>query len=242
MKNLEQNNLANATTDLGFVKVVNENASELGTSEIALQREVVLEDGNTVKVEGITPSKMKAVLNEQTNNAITYQTPGENFEKTFEEGTIRGIVQEYNSIEPPVVANPFETIKLFYNGTQAGTKDYSYFEKHPSVIEDKDYEIDGKNITAKCYLASIPQMSSTPMENTSIVVEGIATGSNSEILLIVKDEELSTNNCTLENGVLTVDAYTTSGNEMQTKYIFEVVIKDELGRYIAIKTSSIYMP
>ena len=96
MKNLEQNNLANATTDLGFVKVVNENASELGTSEIALQKEVVLEDGNTVKVEGITPSKMKAILNEQANNTITYQTPGENFEKTFEEGTIKGIVQDYN--------------------------------------------------------------------------------------------------------------------------------------------------
>lgn len=96
MKNLEQNNLANATTDLGFVKVVNENANELGTSEIALQKEVVLEDGNTVKVEGITPSKMKAVLNEQANNTITYQTPGENFEKTFEEGTIKGIVQDYN--------------------------------------------------------------------------------------------------------------------------------------------------
>lgn len=96
MKNLEQNNLANATTGLGFVKVVNENANELGTSEIALQREVVLEDGNTVKVEGITPSKMKAVLNEQANNTITYQTPGENFEKTFEEGTIKGIVQDYN--------------------------------------------------------------------------------------------------------------------------------------------------
>ena len=96
MKNLEQNNLANATTDLGFVKVVNENASELGTSEIALQKEVVLEDGNTVKVEGVTPSKMKAILNEQANNTITYQTPGENFEKTFEEGTIKGIVQDYN--------------------------------------------------------------------------------------------------------------------------------------------------
>ena len=39
---------------------------------------------------------MKTILNEQTNNAITYQTPGENFEKTFEEGTIKGIVQDYN--------------------------------------------------------------------------------------------------------------------------------------------------
>ena len=96
MKNLEQNNLANATTDLGFVKVVNENASELGTSEIALQKEVTLEDGSIVKVEGVTPSKMKAILNEQANNNITYQTPGENFEKTFEEGTIKGIVQDYN--------------------------------------------------------------------------------------------------------------------------------------------------
>lgn len=91
MEKLKQNNLEEATTELGFVKVINANATEKGTSTIALQKKVELEDSTKVTVEGITPDKLKSVLNEQANNTITFKTPGENYNDE-----ILGIAEEYN--------------------------------------------------------------------------------------------------------------------------------------------------
>lgn len=75
---LKQNTLAEATTELGF-------AAETNTP---LTREVTLEDNTVVKVEGITPYKMKEILKSE------FVTPGE---KYFNNGIdLNGVVQNYN--------------------------------------------------------------------------------------------------------------------------------------------------
>ena len=106
MKELKQNSLADSTSDLDFLKVVNSNAEELGTTKKAtLVREEELEDGTRVNVEGMTPAALKALLTEQ-GAIVKYETPGEPVEVTVkkEEGkigpntveTVDGIVQIYN--------------------------------------------------------------------------------------------------------------------------------------------------
>ena len=82
---LKQNTLAEATTELGF-------ATETNTP---LTREVTLEDNTVVKVEGITPYKMKEILKSE------FVTPGE---KYFNNGIgLNGVVQNYNEGARPVV-------------------------------------------------------------------------------------------------------------------------------------------
>lgn len=100
MSRLKQNNLEESTTDIGFIKVINENKGE---TIVALQKEIELEDGTTVIVESITPSKMKQVLNSMVDGnegAITYETPGEEYEGRD------GVVQIYNDsvIAPDLVS------------------------------------------------------------------------------------------------------------------------------------------
>ena len=85
---LIQNNLAEATTEMGFPADVN----------FPLQREVTLEDGSTVIVEGVTPDKMKTILNQNVDGneeAITFLTPGEDYVKD-EEVLIKGVCQDWN--------------------------------------------------------------------------------------------------------------------------------------------------
>ena len=95
MKELKQNSLDQATTEVGFVKTLNENAEEVGTEKVYLTREVELDDGTKVMVEGITPEKMKNVLNNHIGeDTVTFQTPGERVPTT--EGEIKGVVQVYN--------------------------------------------------------------------------------------------------------------------------------------------------
>lgn len=109
MKKLKQNNLEESTTDIGFVKSINENAEELGTNKIALIREVEIEDGVNVNVESITPHRMKAILNQQItasggDSEITFKTPGEPVQVyvngdeigPVETQVLDGIVQLYN--------------------------------------------------------------------------------------------------------------------------------------------------
>lgn len=108
MKTLKQNNLENSTTGIGFVKSINENANELSTDKIALIREVELDD-NIVKVEGITPHKMKSILNQQIlasggDSKVSFKTPGEpvqvyadsNKIGPVETQILDGVVQLYN--------------------------------------------------------------------------------------------------------------------------------------------------
>lgn len=94
---LLQNTLAEATTEMGFPAKTN----------TPLQKEVTLEDGTKVIVEGITPDKMKTVLNQNvdgTEEAVTFKTPGEVYKN--EEVELPGVCQIYNSsiIEPDLVS------------------------------------------------------------------------------------------------------------------------------------------
>ena len=100
MSNLKQNDLASATTELGFVQTINTNKGE---TIVALQKEVTLDDGSTVVVESITPSKMKQVLNSMVDGnegTISYETPGEPYVDRD------GVVQRYNdsTIAPELVS------------------------------------------------------------------------------------------------------------------------------------------
>ena len=87
MSKLRQNDLEKSTTDLGFLRVLNENKA----NTIALQKTVTLEDGTEVVVENVTPAKMKNALNSLSDtNKVTYETPGEKYEDK------NGVVQIYN--------------------------------------------------------------------------------------------------------------------------------------------------
>lgn len=94
---LKQNNLIEATTENGFPTEV----------EFPLQREVTLEDGTTVIVEGVTPEKMKAILNQNVDgseDASSFKTPGEIYKNDSTE--LNGVVQNYNDslVEPTLVS------------------------------------------------------------------------------------------------------------------------------------------
>ena len=95
MSELRQNTLEDATTESSFLTTINENAGE---TVVSLQREVELEDGEIVTVEGITPDKMKAILNNGVEpEAVTFKTPGEYYNEE-----VKGVVRAYNeSTEAP---------------------------------------------------------------------------------------------------------------------------------------------
>lgn len=89
---LLQNTLAEATTEQGFPTKVG----------VPLQKEVILEDGTVVTVEGITPNQMKNILNQTAEEPeepeeVTFKTPGEVYEN--EDITLKGVVQIYNGSE-----------------------------------------------------------------------------------------------------------------------------------------------
>lgn len=81
---LKQNTLAEATTEQGFPK-------ETG---LPLRREVTLEDGTKVLVEGVTPEAMATKLNAH------FVTPGEKYVDNGKD--LNGVVQEYNEGAAPV--------------------------------------------------------------------------------------------------------------------------------------------
>lgn len=94
---LLQNNLAEATTEMGFPAKV----------DTPLQREVTLEDGTTVIVEGITPNQMKNILNANSDDpeeSITFKTPGEDYVKDGEI-LIQGVVQKYNEANEDLITS-----------------------------------------------------------------------------------------------------------------------------------------
>lgn len=80
MEKIKQNTLEEATTDIGFAKAT-------GTP---LTRQVQLDDGTTVTVEGVTPNKMASILKS------TFVTPGEKAQIPSGE-YIDGVVQKYNA-------------------------------------------------------------------------------------------------------------------------------------------------
>lgn len=84
MEKLKQNTLEEATTDIGFAKA----------TETPLTRQVQLDDGTTVTVEGVTPNKMASILKS------TFVTPGEKAQIPSGE-YIDGVVQKYNATIVP---------------------------------------------------------------------------------------------------------------------------------------------
>lgn len=101
MDKLLQNNLEEATTDLGFCKTTN--------TKLIQNQEI---DGETVPVEGIAPSTMATLLKS------TYKTPGE-ITITHSGETLNGVVQNYNAstISPESIALSESTKTLDLNGT-----------------------------------------------------------------------------------------------------------------------------
>lgn len=91
MKILKQNNLESGTTELGFVRAINENS---GAETTALIREVELETGEKVSVEGITPHGMKKILS-QPGAKVEFITPGERYVDN-ENNEFSGIAYKYN--------------------------------------------------------------------------------------------------------------------------------------------------
>lgn len=84
MEKIKQNTLEEATTDIGFAKA----------TETPLTRQVQLDDGTTVTVEGVTPNKMASILKS------TFVTPGEKAQIPSGE-YIDGVVQKYNATIVP---------------------------------------------------------------------------------------------------------------------------------------------
>ena len=84
MEKIKQNTLEEATTDIGFAKAT-------GTP---LTRQVQLDDGTTVTVEGVTPNKMASILKS------TFVTPGEKAQIPSGD-YIDGVVQKYNATVTP---------------------------------------------------------------------------------------------------------------------------------------------
>lgn len=93
---LKQNNLAEATTELGF-------ATETKTP---LTREVTLEDGTVVKVEGVVPEKMATILGSH------FVTPGEKYKDNGK--NLNGVVQNYNGNIPNHIETRTLPTKLSY--------------------------------------------------------------------------------------------------------------------------------
>lgn len=117
MEKLKQNTLEEATTDIGFAKA----------TETPLTRQVQLDDGTTVTVEGVTPNKMASILKS------TFVTPGEKAQIPSGE-YIDGVVQKYNATivpaedkkdqpQEPVVENPSREDTEQGNDTEQNSED-----------------------------------------------------------------------------------------------------------------------
>ena len=91
MKTLKQNNLESGTTELGFVRAINENSGDKTT---ALIRETELDSGEKVQIEGITPHGMKKILS-QSGAKVEFITPGEKYIDS-ENNELSGIAYKYN--------------------------------------------------------------------------------------------------------------------------------------------------
>lgn len=133
MEKIKQNKLSDSTTELGFVRTINSNLENSGSENlISLQREVELEDGTIVTVEGVTPEMMKNILN---NNAVIMGGAG-----TINTKTPGEIVQVYSN---PNEIGPTET--KIANGVVQITNNTGEIEPVPDAEEVMDIlnDIDG---------------------------------------------------------------------------------------------------
>ena len=164
MEKVKQNELSNSTTELGFVHVINSNLESSGSEDlIAFQREVELEDGNTVTVESVTPEKMKSILNNnaiitESEEIITNKTPGEIVEVykdsskigPTETKIIDGVVQITNNtgnIEPVPDA---EEVMIILNDVDGTSDEYEGMggteEEIEAILDEKNAKIKPENI------------------------------------------------------------------------------------------------
>lgn len=139
MEKLIQNNLAEATTEMGFPTDV----------EFPLQREVTLEDGTTVTIEGIVPEKMKAILNQNIESEevqnITFKTPGENYVEN-NETLIKGVCQVWNENLPEPTEEQIleigKTYNLQFKGSGMNTDTLNSFnEKNIGLVKVIKYQL-----------------------------------------------------------------------------------------------------
>ena len=166
---LLQNTLAEATTENGFPTITN----------TPLQREVTLETGETVIVEGITPDKMKAVLNQNVDGnegGVTFLTPGENYNED-----IKGVCQVWNTsiVEPTLVSIAITTAPTkttYYEG--------DLFDTTGMVITATYSNTTTKNITD--YTVS----PSTALATTDTIVTITYNGKTAEQTITVQEDNL----------------------------------------------------
>ena len=142
MEKLKQNTLEEATTDIGFAKA----------TETPLTRQVQLDDGTTVTVEGVTPNKMASILKS------TFVTPGEKAQIPSGE-YIDGVVQKYNATivpaedkkdqpQEPAVENPSkEKSETEQNSEDSGIETQEVSDENTPVVSDETtQEASDKNI------------------------------------------------------------------------------------------------
>ena len=122
MEKLKQNTLEEATTDLGFAKA----------TETPLTRQVQLDDGTTVTVEGVTPNKMASILKS------TFVTPGEKAQIPSGE-YIDGVVQKYNATVVPVEESETEQDnELDQNSEDSGIETQELSDENSPVESDEN--------------------------------------------------------------------------------------------------------
>lgn len=121
MEKLKQNTLEEATTDIGFAKA----------TETPLTRQVQLDDGTTVTVEGVTPNKMASILKS------TFVTPGEKAQVPSGE-YIDGVVQKYNATVVPAEESETEQDNdLDQNSEDSGIETQELSNENSPVESDE---------------------------------------------------------------------------------------------------------
>lgn len=173
--------------EVALCKTLNENAQELGTlgeiengvqaGKTSLQRvyDTIEDNGNVytnVRVEGVTPNRMKNLINTQIkkvipdSDGVTFQTPGEPIVvNNGIDGTEnrKGVVQIYNNaiIDSSVTAPEITTLTVnpvsgltapltvdtvvANLSTEGGTAPYTYTLKD-STADNAEFKIDGTTV------------------------------------------------------------------------------------------------
>ena len=126
MEKLKQNTLDESTTDLGFCRVLNENA---GKTVASLTRTVTLDDGSEVLVEGMTSDAIKNLLKGSTD-----KTPGEPVE-----------VYQDSSIIGPTETQILDGVVQMYNNEELNT--VSVLNMDDLTSEDSNLTDDNDNLT-----------------------------------------------------------------------------------------------
>lgn len=141
-KKLKQNDLANSTSELGILNVVNKNvAAYSGITKLQLRHTATLDDGTKVVIEGMTPEKFKAGLNNEVDqNKIEYNTPGESYIYIADKDQyeLDGVVRKYNDnyVNRDLLIEVVEEDYVLPNGYKVGD-----YQKDVSINLDRENDI-----------------------------------------------------------------------------------------------------